>query len=238
MAYGVKLLVWGDYASFNRPEMKVERVTYDVITPSASRGILEAIYWKPQIRWVVDAIRVLNPIRFTNVRRNEVKGVIPVKGALSKAMRGENVPLGMSITDSRQQRAATVLCDVRYGIEARLDVVEAHPTEKKPEAKHLDQFRRRAERGAFFHQPYLGTREFPAFFELVDSFPDCAEALRKDIDLGLMLHDIVFEPDPEGTIVESNSGRRLTARPRFFHAHMRDGLIRVPSLPGPKEATS
>ncbi|HDR16620.1 MAG TPA: type I-C CRISPR-associated protein Cas5, partial [Desulfobacteraceae bacterium] len=122
MAYGVKLLVWGDFASFNRPEMKVERVTYDVITPSAARGILEAIYWKPEMRWVVDRLRVLNPIRFTHVRRNEIKGVIPVKGAISAAMKGEPVEVGIAVEENRQQRAAMIMRDVRYGIEAHVEV--------------------------------------------------------------------------------------------------------------------
>src|SRR3989338_6537580 len=115
MAYGVKLKVWGDYASFNRPEMKVERVSYDVMTPSAARGILEAIHWKPGMRWVIDEIHVLNPIRFTHVRRNEISCKIPTR-TVSAAMEGNQVELGITVEDYRQQRAAMILCDVCYGI--------------------------------------------------------------------------------------------------------------------------
>jgi len=122
MAYGIKLEVWGDLALFTRPEMKVERVSYDVMTPSAARGVLEAIYWKPQMRWVVDRIHVLAPIRFTHVRRNEIDTKIPVKGptGIAMAMRKGSRPQAVDIGDHRQQRAAMLLRDVRYGIEAHL----------------------------------------------------------------------------------------------------------------------
>jgi CRISPR-associated protein Cas5d len=227
MAYGVKLLVWGDYASFNRPELKVERVTYDVITPSAARGILEAIYWKPEIRWVVDRLHVLNPLRFTHVRRNEVKGKIPIRH-VTAAMKGQSAELGLSIDEARLQRAAMILADVRYGIEAHLEVLKHEGPEDKPEGKHLDQFRRRAAKGACFHHPYFGTREFPASFALADAFPPCHAELRGERRLGRMLYDIEYAPDPKGAIVESSQGRRLTATPRFFDAVMRDGIIETP----------
>jgi CRISPR-associated protein Cas5d len=236
MAYGVKLRVWGDYASFNRPEMKVERVSYDVMTPSAARGILEAIHWKPGMRWAVDAIHVLKPIRFTQVRRNEISGKIPTKGALGNAMNGKPAELGIAVEEYRQQRAAMILRDVCYGIEAHIEIVRpdvgsnGKPLDH-PEAKHLEAFKRRAAKGQFFHQPYLGTREFPAYFELAEDFPPCPEELRGIHDLGLMLHDMEFKDDPKhGTIVESNEGRRLTASARFFQADMRDGVIRIPPL--------
>jgi CRISPR-associated protein Cas5d len=232
MAYGIKLMVWGDYASFNRPEMKVERVSYDVITPSAARGILEAIHWKPGIKWVVDEIHVLAPIRFTHVRRNEVSCKIPAKGNVAAAMRGKSVMLGAAVEDYRQQRAAMILRNVRYGIGAHLEIIrpdtgpDGNPI-ANPEAKHLESFKRRASKGQFFHQPYLGTREFPAFFELVDEFPECPEELRGKRELGLMLHDIEFAPDKRGKIIESNEGRRLSATARFFDAVMRNGVIRI-----------
>jgi len=229
MAYGVKLKVWGDYACFTRPEMKVERVTYDVITPSAARGILEAIYWKPEMRWVVTRLHVLNPIRFTHVRRNELDCKIPA-GNVKKAMGGQKIELGIAVEEHRQQRAAMVLKDVCYGIEAYVEVVKHEGPEDKPEAKHLDQFNRRARSGEYFHHPYLGCREFPAHFELMEAFPACHESLRGERDLGLMLHDIVFVPDKNGPIVESNQGRRLRAEPRFFRCVMRDGIIEVPLL--------
>ncbi|MBE0461584.1 MAG: type I-C CRISPR-associated protein Cas5 [Candidatus Aminicenantes bacterium] len=236
MAYSVKLRVWGAYASFNRPEMKVERVSYDVMTPSAARGILEAIYWKPGMRWIVNAIHVLKPILFTHVRRNEVGGKIPVKGSVGAAMKGKSADLGISVEEHRQQRAAMILRDVCYGIEAHIEILrpdidaDGMPL-KNPEAKHIETFNRRAAKGQFFHQPYLGTREFPAFFELAEGFPACPEDLRGEHDLGLMLHDIEFHEDSKhGTIIESNEGRRLTATPRFFRAFMHDGVIPIPPL--------
>jgi CRISPR-associated protein Cas5d len=233
MAYGIKLMVWGDYASFNRPEMKVERVSYDVMTPSAARGILEAIHWKPGIKWVVDKIHVLSPIRFTHVRRNEVSCKIPTKGNVAAAMRGEPVLLGIAVEEFRQQRAAMILRDVRYGIVAHIEIIrpDIGPDGKplaNPEAKHLESFKRRASKGQFFHQPYLGTREFPASFELVDEFPECAGVLRGERDLGMMLRDLEFTPDKDGKIIESNEGIRLSANARFFNAVMRDGVIHVP----------
>ena len=236
MAYGIKLKVWGDLAAFNRPEMKVERVSYDVITPSAARGILEAVYWKPEMRWIVDRIHVLRPIRFTHVRRNEISAKIPVKGkkGVGAAMKGSEVALGVAVESLRQQRAAMVLRDVCYGIEAHVEVVRPELAGGKPlarpEAKHLEMFRRRAGRGQYFHHPYLGVREFPAHFELAEAFPPCPAELRGERDLGFMLHDVAFVPDPKGPIVESSRGVRLSAEPRFFRATMRDGVIAVPPL--------
>jgi CRISPR-associated protein Cas5d len=229
MAFGVKLKVWGDYACFTRPEMKVERVSYDVITPSAARGILEAIYWKPEIRWVVTRIHVLNPIRFTHVRRNELDCKIPV-GIIQNAMGGKMFNLGIAVEEHRQQRAAMVLKDACYGIEAHLEVLKHEGPENKPEAKHLDQFNRRARNGEYFHHPYLGCREFPAHFELAEIFPPCPELLRGERDMGYMLHDIVFTKDNKGKIIESSHGSRLQAEPRFVRFSMRDGIIEVPPL--------
>lgn len=231
MAFGIKLEVWGDYAAFNRPEMKVERVSYDVMTPSAARGILEAIYWKPQMRWVVDAIHVLRPIRFTHIRRNEISETIPVKGASGarKAMNDRRGSLGLDVSAARQQRAAMVLRDVRYGIEAHVEVLAAEGG-PSPEAKHLEMFKRRASRGQYFHHPYLGVREFPAEFSLVDAFEGSPKELSGERELGYMLNDIEFTPSKNGGVIESNEGRRVSAIPRFFQAVMRDGVIRVPPL--------
>lgn len=123
MSYGIKLHISGEFACFTRPEMKVERVSYDVVTPSAARGILEAIYWKPQIRWIVDRIHVLNPIRFTNIRRNEVgtKAAAPSRAA----MNGDTIATpGIHIEENRQQRAATLLRDVSYVIEAHFEILD------------------------------------------------------------------------------------------------------------------
>ena len=234
MAYGIKLEVWGKYASFNRPEMKVERVSYEVITPSAARGVLEAIYWKPEMRWVVDAVRALAPIRFTHIRRNEISAKVSAANVRT-AMKTGNGNLGIAIEEYRQQRAAMILCNVRYGIEAHVEILQSAGTDGSPsthpEAKHLEMFKRRASKGQCFHHPYLGCREFPADFRSLaedESFPSCPDELRGERDLGLMLWDVEFTEDPQGSVVESSRGRRLRAMPRFFEARMKDGVIEVP----------
>ena len=159
----IQLEVWGDFACFTRPEMKVERVSYDVITPSAARGVVEAIYWKPEIRWRITRIRVLKPIRFTSLRRNEVASKIPA-GNVATAMKNGRGTLGMYVEDDRQQRAATILRDVAYVIEAHFDILGG----ENNAGKHLDQFNRRARDGRCFQRPYLGCREFPAEFALIE----------------------------------------------------------------------
>ncbi|MEO0250388.1 MAG: type I-C CRISPR-associated protein Cas5c [candidate division WOR-3 bacterium] len=236
MGYGVKLEVWGDYASFNRPEMKVERVSYEFMTPSAARGILEAIYWKPQIRWVVDSIHVLSPIRFTQVRRNELDQRIPAKNAEMVARAGKG-GLCIFVEDHRQQRASRILRDVRYGIEAHLEVLTAEEKDgnvlEHPEAKHLEAFKRRASKGQYFLHPYLGCREFPAHFRILgddEGFPPVPLELQGDRDFGYVLWDIEFKPDPDGPVVEASKGVRVTPQARFFKAVMRDGVIQVPRL--------
>jgi CRISPR-associated protein Cas5d len=164
MPYGIRLIVSGDYACFTRPEMKVERVSYDVMTPSAARGLLEAIHWKPAIVWVVDAIRVLKPIRFQSIRRNEVGHKAPA-GKIKSSMRAESLEgLRLLVDEDRQQRASTVLVDVACVIEAHFELTSKAGDEDN-EGKHLDIFNRRAAKGQCFHQPCLGTREFPASFE-------------------------------------------------------------------------
>lgn len=215
MAYGVRLLVWGERACFTRPEMKVERVSYDVITPSAARGILEAIHWKPAIRWVVDRIQVLKPVRFESIRRNEVGGKLS-SASIGKAMKaGRTEGLVTLVDEDRQQRAATVLRDVAYIIEAHFDLTNRADASDS-EGKHLDIFNRRARKGQCFHPPCLGVREFPANFQLLE--PDVTEpvvddSLAGDVDLGWILHDIDF-------------ANGMT--PHFFRARMKDGLIEVP----------
>lgn len=227
MGYGIRLLVWGERASFNRPEMKVERVTYDVMTPSAARGILEAIYWKPEMRWVIDRIRVLNPIRFSNIRRNELGGKISVN--LKNAVAGGE--MGVQVAERRQQRASVILLDVRYGIEAHVEV--RNPGDNAhPEAKHLEMFKRRAEKGQYFSHPFFGNREFPVDFEPVEEFPAPDASLAGEKDLGYMLNDLRFIADPKGKIVESNGGERRRVEPVFFRAKMVDGVIDVPPLSG------
>ena len=236
MNYGITLKVLGDYALFSRPEMKVERVSYDVITPSAARGILEAIYWKPQIRWIIDEIQVLNPIRFTNIRRNEVSSKITMGGSsgVNAAMRNPDVHPSMDVAENRQQRASLLLKDVAYLIKAHVHVLDTRiekdgPQAPEPEAvgKHLEMFKRRARKGQAFHQPYFGCREFPVRFELIESegdLPKPDESLLGEKDLGFMLHDIDFVQDRETKAVKSTT-------PHFFRASMTDGVIKIPSLP-------
>jgi len=206
--YGIKLKVWGNYACFTRPEMKAERVSYDVMTPSAARGILEAIYWKPSIRWVIDRIHVLKRIRFDNIRRNELAGKIPL-GNIKKAMKNNNYSLETFIEDDRQQRASMVLRDVCYVVEAHFEIIK---DEDNNPAKHKEMFERRAEKGQCVHRPYLGCREFPANFELIKEITK-SEYKGENIDLGWMLHDIDFKNNMEA---------------KFFRAQMIDGVIDIP----------
>jgi len=220
MSHGIRLHVWGDFACFTRPEMKAERVSYDVITPSAARGVLEAIYWKPEIRWVIDQIHVLKPIHFTNIRRNEVGRKMPTPSA--RVMSGqEPAHLGLLIEDERQQRASLILRDVAYLIEASFEILGGADNA----GKHLDIFNRRARKGQYFHHPYLGTREFPANLTLVESAPDMPACElsggERDRDFGFMLHDIAFDQDPKTKKVRDTS-------PRFFRAIMENGVVTVP----------
>ena len=184
MGYGIKLHCWGEWACFTRPEMKVERVSYDVMTPSASRGIVEAIYWKPEIRWHIDRITVLNPIRFTSVRRNEVKDKIGT-AAVAKAIKdgGGNLAFYVDEGDNRQQRATLMLRDVGYLIEAHFELLGGPDNI----AKHLDQFNRRARKGSCFTRPFFGCREFAADFALIEeesAMPAVHASLTGERDLG------------------------------------------------------
>jgi CRISPR-associated protein Cas5d len=214
MSYGIRLHVWGDRACFTRPEMKVERVSYDVITPSAARGILEAILWKPQIRWVIDRIHVLKPIRFQSFRRNEVGARISAVNA-ERAMRaGSTAGLGLVVEDNRQQRAATLLVDVAYVIEAHFELTAKAGADDTP-AKYFSMFNRRAASGQCFHRPCLGTREFPADFKLLSEGAELPAstlaAAEGDKDLGWMVFD------------DHYSGMQA----KFFRARLTDGVIDV-----------
>jgi CRISPR-associated protein Cas5d len=213
----LRLRVTGERACFTRPEMKVERVTYDVMTPSAARGVLEAILWKPQMRWVVERIDVLAPIRHAQVRRNEVADKASVRNLMT-AMGGGSARLGIDIEDSRQQRAAVILREVDYVIQARIELTDkAGPDDSL--AKYVEMFRRRAGAGQCFHRPYLGTREFAADFELVAD--DAAPApIAVDRDLGWMLLDI------------EHAGEKAT--PLFFPARLAGGSLAVPRPDAPE----
>ncbi len=218
MAYGIKLRVSGRHACFTRPEMKVERVSYDVMTPSAARGILEAIHWKPAIRWVIDRIHVLRPIRFQSIRRNEVGHKASARN-IKTAMNRESLDgLHLLVDEDRQQRAATVLVDVDYIIEAHFEMTgKAGPDDN--EGKHLDIFNRRAARGQCFHQPCLGTREFDARFELIAPDAPLPRAITESRDLGFMLWDIDHGADPAAL---------------FFRAALKDGVLDVPPPDSPE----
>lgn len=211
----ISLEVWGDYACFSRPEMKVERVSYDVMTPSAARGLIEAIFWHPGLRWVIERIQVCAPIRFTNIRRNEVKDVILYSKIKTVMGRGKG-DLYLATPDSIQQRAAMVLKDVRYVIDAHFELTDkAAPGDNA--GKFQEMTRRRIEKGQFYHQPCFGTREFPAHFQMCAERPTCPDELKGERDLGWMLLDMDYS-DP------------ANIRPKFFRAVMRDGVIEVPPL--------
>jgi CRISPR-associated protein Cas5d len=199
--------VWGDFACFTRPEMKVERVSYPVMTPSAARGVLEAIFWKPEFSWQIREIQLLNEIQHLSILRNEVNN-----RASSLVARG--IIAGSRhyfAEDDRAQRHTLTLRDVAYIIKA--DVV-LKPFASEPEAKYRDQFRRRVKRGRCHHTPYLGCREFAAFFGDVDG---SERPVPLTHDIGSMLFDIDYE--------ENCSGR---GKPRFFRACLENGILKVP----------
>lgn len=199
MGYGIKIRVKGDYALFTRPEMKVERVSYDIITPSAARGIIEAVYWKPAIRWVIDKIHVLKPIEFTNVRRNEVS---------EKA--SERKPY-LVAPEIRQQRAALVLKNVEYVIEAHFELTDRAGPEETVE-KHYNIVLRRLRKGQQFHAPCLGTREFGARVELIEDGERIPPSPLGDLELGWMLHDLDFSDSAD-------------IKPKFFKASLKNGVL-------------
>lgn len=236
------LEVSGDFACFTRPEMKVERVSYDVITPSAARAIFESILWKPAIRWRVTRIDVLKPIRWISLRRNEVSAVVPmnsVKGAMNKG----GGDLALYVEEVRQQRAGLFLRDVAYRIHGGLELrdgsghrqnfphIVKRPSNDPDEQRAADEgntlpkfmamFERRARKGQCVNQPYLGCREFACDFRLVDGVDEASEPIPESRDLGWMLHDLDFDnpADP---------------RPRFFRAELKSGVLAVPDWSDPE----
>ena len=203
------LEVSGDFACFTRPEMKVERVSYDVMTPSAARSVFEAILWKPAIRWEVRRIEVLKPIRWVSVRRNEVASKASVRNAQTAMNTGQG-NLALYIEEDRQQRAGLFLRDVAYRLHAELVPVGGDAVANP--AKYREMFQRRAEKGQCVNQPYLGCREFAARFRLIDDPAGEPQALDESRDLGWMLYDMDFED-------------RADPKPRFFRADMQHGII-------------
>jgi CRISPR-associated protein Cas5d len=228
------LEVWGDYACFTRPEMKVERVSYDVMTPSAARAIFEAILWKPAIRWHVTKVEVLNPIKWISVRRNEVGK--RVSSPTAKQMAGVlGAPMGIFIEDERQQRAGLFLRDVKYRIHGYFDFIPPeqrktnHPAASEfwadaqestevvrldeTEAKYAAMFERRAKKGQCFHRPYLGCREFACDFKLINPQTEPAQPIDETRELGFMLYDLNFNADP------------TNPAPQFFRAQLEKGIL-------------
>ena len=206
------LEVSGAMACFTRPEMKVERVSYDAMTPSAARSVFEAIFWKPEVRWRIQKIEVLHPIRWISIRRNEVAAKASLRNAQT-AMNAGSGNLALYIEDERQQRAGLFLRDVAYRLHAELLPVHGDALENP--AKYREMFLRRAEKGQCVNQPYLGCREFAADFRLVTA--DTPPAIEDTRELGWMLHDLDFSnpADPQ---------------PRFFNAKMERGVVQVPSF--------
>lgn len=210
MGYGIKLKVWGKYALFTRPEMKVERVSYDVITPSAARGIIEAIYWKPAIRWKIDRIQVCKKISFTNVRRNEVGCKILARNVRS-VMEGAKKLLYIDTSSEIQQRASMLLQDVCYIIEAHFEMTRQAGERDTPE-KHYAIAARRMRNGQCYHMPCFGCREFPAHFRLVEEDEPEPPGIAESRDLGYMLYDMDYS-NPQNI------------QPVFFRARMENGVI-------------
>jgi CRISPR-associated protein Cas5d len=202
--------VWGNLACFTRPEMKVERVSYEVMTPSAARGILEAIFWKPEFHWQIRAIHVLKPIRFFSILRNEVNNRATYSAG-QRHLRGEE---GYYAEDDRSQRHTLCLRDVAYAISADIVVRSGMPED---EAKYRDQFQRRVKRGQCHTMPYLGCREYSAHFGPAIPTQENASLQDISVDLGRMLFDLDYASD--------GSGR---GQPRFFHAQLQHGILHVP----------
>lgn len=227
------LEVTGDFACFTRPEMKVERVSYDVMTPSAARAVFESILWKPAIRWHVSKIEVLKPIKWITLRRNEVGAVVSSRN-VQTAMNSGSGDLGLYIEDERQQRAGLFLRDVAYRIHADFEMCDASrhkqnfphlaklrindadeqraADEANTPAKFLNMFERRASKGQCVNQPYLGCREFAASFRLVKDAAAEAAPIAESRDLGWMLHDMDYS-------------NRASPSPRFFRAALKNGVL-------------
>lgn len=208
MSYGIRIECWGKYACFTRPEMKVERVSYDAMTPSAARGLVEAIFWHPGLRYVIDEIDVMAPIRFMNIRRNEVKSKISASAAAKNARSGSGMYL-LTRTDI-QQRAAEILRDVRYCITLHFEMTDKASPSDNP-GKFKEMLCRRARKGQCYHQPYLGCREFPAGFRLVED-DEKIVPYPETRDLGYMLYDMDYS-DPENIT------------PQFFRAKLENGVL-------------
>jgi len=216
----VGLRVWGDFACFTRPEMKVERVSYPVMTPSAARGVLEAVYWEPEMYYVVDQITVVRKGRWFTFRRNEVQKVISLNEA-RRWMRGSKdigyIHAGGGAPDAAQ-RNLLGLAEVEYVVSAQIGLTRKGQSDGEQVAKYVERFRKRAAAGKCFHRPALGCREFVADFDLVEDGDTIRRANWPEEDLGLILYD-VFDP------AERPNRRYVDPRPVFFKAFIRDAVL-------------
>jgi CRISPR-associated protein Cas5d len=216
------LEISGDFACFTRPEMKVERVSYDTITPSAVRAVFESILWKPAIRWQPEKVEVLNPIRWTTVRRNEVGSKISSANVKSAMLHGTNT-VALCVEEDRQQRASLLLRDVRYRVTASFSLTAKAGNGDNPQ-KFSEIFMRRVEKGQCINQPYLGCREFACDFRLIDPAAEPGTVpteLRGERQLGWMLYDFDFRD-------------AASPQPRFFRAQMSDGIVNIPPWESPE----
>ena len=221
MSYGFQVEISGDYACFSRPELKVERVSYDIITPSAARGILEAIFWKPAMRYTIARIDVCAPIRYENIRRNEVNSKIPNSNPPAAAKKLQQGNLYLAASADRAQRAALVLRDVRYVVTGNFYINSERAAPGDTYAKFSSMLNRRLEKGQNYHTPYLGTREFPARVRLIADGETPPAPISETRSLGLMLYDIDYikEVDKDGQEI-------VTAfSPMYFMAEMRNGVV-------------
>lgn len=233
MGYGFRVMIDGDYACFTRPELKVERVSYDVPTPGALEGLLKSVYWKPAIRYVIDKIIVFNPIDFVNIRRNEVKDKV-LYSAVKNQMKGKGADPCIYASESRSQRAAMVLKNVKYGVEFHFELTGIRNEEEEDaEKKHFNIIKRRLEKGQFFRAPCLGCSEFPVrSIRLVEEFDRSLISnfilSEGDVDLGFMSYRVEFED--QGKPVNGDwenpkfSDRASTI---YYHPHMINGIIDV-----------
>ena len=205
----IRIEVWGPNACFTRPEFKTERVSYDIMTPSAARGIIEAVYWHPGLKYHIDKIYLLNPVQFANIRRNEINSVVSASTALSSLKTGK--PLASYAGENRLQRASMILKDVHYIIEEHIEMTEkAAPSDNLRKFEEILQ--RRLKRGQCYSQPYFGCREFAAHFSPWEE--ESVPALPLTQDFGFMLYDMDFS-NPENI------------KPQFFRAKMVDGVLDV-----------
>lgn len=218
MINAVSLRVWGEFACFTRPEMKVERVSYRVPTPSAARGVLEAVFWEPEMYYLIDSITVVKPGKWFSLRRNEVGKVVSIDGA-KRAMNGgdplDPIRAGGGADDAAQ-RNMLALCGVDYVFTAEIRLTDKGKADGEQVVKYVEQFKSRAEKGKCAHRPGLGMREFAADFELSDGPPPITNGLNEDV--GLMLYD-VFDPTRRQT--EKN----VAPQPVFFKAKVENGRL-------------